>query len=383
MPEDDLSPLWRDMRSVRLSKVESARLEAKIMQKAKNSVREGETTCLDGMDPRFFLRTTAKSVRLSSEDDAEIFGNVMRFARENPTTESPNGFLEPGETLLGKFTEMWYSPIFLLRPLPIVAAFMLFVVCTTGISMAADSALPGDVLYPVKVNFNEQAEAALQFSGDSRARFEVGRLEKRLEEATQLAASGRLSAALKASVSDRINAQLTLTQQAAAALGDNGAHDAALDVHSQIESDLVANAAVLASIINNSGSTVSGVKGLLQDVSDAEHAVAQVRLKKERNAASAPKLTQQSQAEHNMQLAMARIQDAETFLNANRSGADSHIMMQSDARLTFAKRMFSNARTQIDSKDYELAIKSTGEALRAAMEAKTMLRIAATVSPSY
>lgn len=63
---------------------------------------------------------------------------------------------------------------------------------TFGMTFAADDALPGDLLYGVKVNFNEEIKSVFLSTPEDRIAWEQERAERRLVEASQLAAEGRL-----------------------------------------------------------------------------------------------------------------------------------------------------------------------------------------------
>ncbi len=60
-----------------------------------------------------------------------------------------------------------------------------------GVSFAADEALPGDLLYGVKVNINEEIKTVF-LSEDELISWEKERAERRLEEASRLMSEGRL-----------------------------------------------------------------------------------------------------------------------------------------------------------------------------------------------
>ena len=76
------------------------------------------------------------------------------------------------------------------------AALALVLVLTVGVgtSYAAEGALPGDALYPVKINLNEPVLGALATSNQAKADWNAARAVRRLEEAESLAAEGRLTA---------------------------------------------------------------------------------------------------------------------------------------------------------------------------------------------
>lgn len=80
-----------------------------------------------------------------------------------------------------------------------------------GTSLAAENAVPGDALYPVKVHFNEGVKSAFAIGADSEARLQAKLLEERLAEAEALAAEGRLEGETAADVRAGINTQLART----------------------------------------------------------------------------------------------------------------------------------------------------------------------------
>jgi hypothetical protein len=75
---------------------------------------------------------------------------------------------------------------------PIAAALVLVLVFGSGVSYAAENALPGDALYTVKTYINEPARVALATNAEAKAEVQIELAERRIEEAAVLAAEGRL-----------------------------------------------------------------------------------------------------------------------------------------------------------------------------------------------
>jgi len=73
-----------------------------------------------------------------------------------------------------------------------MAGFLLFVIAGTGTVSAAQGALPGDLLYPIKVSVNEKVEVALAPTPAAKAEVQVRLAERRVDEARELSARGRL-----------------------------------------------------------------------------------------------------------------------------------------------------------------------------------------------
>jgi len=74
-------------------------------------------------------------------------------------------------------------------------ALILFLIVSSGagIAFAAEDSLPGDTLYPVKVNVTEPVRVALARGDENQAQIEEKLLNRRLEETEQLALRGELS----------------------------------------------------------------------------------------------------------------------------------------------------------------------------------------------
>ncbi|HUQ30407.1 MAG TPA: DUF5667 domain-containing protein [Candidatus Paceibacterota bacterium] len=75
----------------------------------------------------------------------------------------------------------------------VFAALLIAALMGGGTSFAAENALPGDTLYPVKVHVNESVREALALSHEGKAHVEGDLAARRLDEIQQLLASGKLS----------------------------------------------------------------------------------------------------------------------------------------------------------------------------------------------
>jgi hypothetical protein len=67
------------------------------------------------------------------------------------------------------------------------------VVLLVIVPFVAEKAVPGDVLYAIKVQFNEELRGTLTFGGFEKVQWETERLNRRIAEARLLASEGRLT----------------------------------------------------------------------------------------------------------------------------------------------------------------------------------------------
>lgn len=86
-----------------------------------------------------------------------------------------------------------------------------------GVSYAAESAVPGDALYGVKIYVNEALRTKLQFTAADRARWAVERLRRRMDELHQLSARGIANGDLDVALGDHV---------------ESAAHDVEIEVDS-------------------------------------------------------------------------------------------------------------------------------------------------------
>lgn len=141
--------------------------------------------------------------------------------------------------------------------MPFIAlALVLAAAVGGGTSLAAQQALPGDVLWKFKVVVNENVGAALAPSGKAQADFDLARIEDRLREAQKLKAEDRLSAEAEAAIAANIEAHAKSVEQEVAALRAQGETRAAADVAARYQASLAA-----------SGSTIAKVHTILESAS--------------------------------------------------------------------------------------------------------------------
>jgi len=131
------------------------------------------------------------------------------------------------------------------------AGLLLFVLVGTGTASAAQGALPGDLLYAVKLSINEKVETALALTPAAKAHVEVHLAERRIEEAQVLAAEGRLNAAVAEELAVSFDTHAQSAQDIADA-AEEKEPGTATEVKTKLASSLSIHGAVLQKIGRNS-----------------------------------------------------------------------------------------------------------------------------------
>lgn len=209
--------------------------------------------------------------------DAAIRG-WAHSARTDGLTEAE---AERGRALLAEYMAMKPArapaargrmlPLAALHPRAFAAALAVVLVTVSlgGTAYAAEDALPGDALYAFKLDVNEQVQGAFALTDESKADWSLERARRRLEEASTLALTGRLTPEASASLEQNLNASLADAESHASTLADQHDAVAAANVAISANALLSAHASVLAAIqttVPTSGPTRAQLGSLLADV---------------------------------------------------------------------------------------------------------------------
>lgn len=122
-----------------------------------------------------------------------------------------------------------------------------------GTTAAAHGALPGDLLYPVKVSVNEAVEVALATTPQARAEVSTKLAERRVEEAEALAARGDLNPAVGEELAANFEEHADAAQESAEAVAVSDPA-AAESLRTKLSSSLAAHGAILATLTEGGSS---------------------------------------------------------------------------------------------------------------------------------
>jgi hypothetical protein len=120
---------------------------------------------------------------------------LREYAGMKPVRESAG----PRTRARAVFIDTWL--IYLRRPASIaLTAVLVLTLSSSGIAYAAEGALPGDTLYPIKVAVVEPVRLALAASPEASAALQMKFAERRVDEAATLASKGKLGGETEAAL---------------------------------------------------------------------------------------------------------------------------------------------------------------------------------------
>lgn len=206
----------------------------------------------------------AQEIHLSEEEKSATFGPIRAYMEMYPLREKST---PPAEmpSFTNSFQSEWNTLIhmFVQRAVPSIVAILVMVSSSGVLSYAAESALPGAFLYPVKVRVTEPIIASLSLTLERKARWEVKRTERRLEEAEALAAASKLTPEASEEITKRLHMHTRSAEQQILALALQNP-ERATDIAAEFEASLSAHATVLDKIGNGTVETMLEIVSIAQ-----------------------------------------------------------------------------------------------------------------------
>lgn len=195
------------------------------------------------------LAHTSRHVRLRSGAKSRIRERLMQYLQEHPVPVQP--VLSPYQRFVDRispFNSRFNSRFFV----PAAGAFVLLLTFGGVSTYAAEGALPGTILYPIKVSVIEPVREFLATSPEAKAKRKVAVAETRLGEVAQLAVEKEVTPAEGIRNQERFDRALAeaevtiekLSRDNPAASAEIGASlDATLKVHDTVFSTLASTTA--------------------------------------------------------------------------------------------------------------------------------------------
>lgn len=145
---------------------------------------------------------------------------------------------------------LFHSTFFTYKNLVAIAAIIALIISGGGTSFAAASSLPGDALYGVKINVNEEVKSLIAIGPDAKTKVEANRVKERLNEAEELSAKGKLTTRNQAIIKQNIKKHTTTLKQNVAILASEKKTEEATHVIDDLKNSLDQHEAALHDISN-------------------------------------------------------------------------------------------------------------------------------------
>ncbi len=161
----------------------------------------------------------------------------------------------------------WSSYVLSRRFVPsFVIVAVLFI--SGGLLAKAETALPGDALYSLKLNINEEVRDIAALTPEAKARLAIDVTERRLQEAASLSAQGRFDQTSQTLIKKELAKNVTQFKNRVASLVSRNDLASAQQLAVDFESSLKAHELILEKISSDNGSTTDSarISSLISDI---------------------------------------------------------------------------------------------------------------------
>lgn len=327
------------------------------------------------MDKEFkqFTRSL-QSIKLSQKEKEISRARMIDFMKQHPVAAHAvrkQNSLRLSQKRSTFFTRKKYT----LMPITLIIAILL----GGSVSYAAEGALPGDTLYPIKVTVNEGMQNLLAVSTESKAKLHVELANERLKEAETLAVENRLNTETQAKVEAQFQAHTEKVQKLVEKIEENDGDNThvATQVHTNLESVLSAHEDVLVRIKDRSeGEDESrALASLILNVKAQGEVASTTGIKLQTTLTAQTNERLQKSAEGKKKSAQNKIEEVVKFVGKVEGSMSAEIKAQVDARINAANESLVAGDVYWANGTYLDAFNAYQNTIKLAQEAKLIAEI--------
>ncbi len=171
-------------------------------------------------------KKATSTVTLQAAERRELRERVVSYMEYHPlpaTTQAKTPLKQSSSVIAEPFTMVAF-PFHTIFKYGTLAAVFVFI----AVPYLAQNTVPGDALYAVKVQFNEELRSILTFDSVEKVEWETERLNRRLAEARLLANEGRLTEVVEAEVAAAVRTHTESAKREIAVLRTKDADEATI-----------------------------------------------------------------------------------------------------------------------------------------------------------
>lgn len=205
--------------------------------------------------------------RLTDTEKQMVFSRLEKFVENNPIKTPWYQKIE------NKIISPFNQNIFMHHKI-LSSAFVivLLIGATGGTSMIAESSIPGDTLYPIKINLNEKFQSFTATTLEEQALIEASHIEERLAEAEKLSEQNKLDDTRKTQVETLFTQNLQSTLNKVKSIDESGDSKNAKNIKIKIENSLKKHKTVIDKILEETKPISSQTRKALAPAPEPEPA---------------------------------------------------------------------------------------------------------------
>lgn len=207
-------------------------------------------------------------------------------------------------------------------------AILLAVLVGGGTSFAAQGAIPGDFLYPVKTEINEPVRSAFAVSANAEANLQADIVAQRIAEAEELQSKGRFEGEAAAQLAARIQSSITKADEAMI--------DSDVEVRIVTVADLTASLSRFNALVGNDTELAISIPAAYSEMS-GDTSMSSMLTTREMDIATFRANTE------------ARVQNLNALVERNKSNVSAEVYVSLTAKLEVASELIVDSLNQAEA----------------------------------
>ncbi len=312
-----------------------------------------------------------KSITLTQEEKQKTREVLLSFIQKNPVRVD----LPSRHTLQEAYTWSSFLQKFnhiRLHTMPLIIIIALL--AGSGVSFAAEKTLPGDVLYPVKVNINEEVRGWLSVSSQGKAQWEATRAERRLEEAEKLTLEGKIDPQTNAKLQADFAVHAEAVQKHVSEIKSQKDFTTAAEVSSEFETSLRAHQGILVQIGEESQENKEEVKEIVTQIEAATRSTTEARTQAEAGIATEDKTYLKVSAEEKLKAAENSIAEVKRVIQRTKNEKGEEAVIGAEAEVEAAEAAVVEGKARFAAKAYTESFEIFQKAQQMAENSKLLIK---------
>ena len=310
----------------------------------------------------------ADDVKLDKKKKDIIRQEVLFFMQKNPYQE-------------GSVKKRWFdfylphSNNFRLKTSMVMFTVMFLFLLAGGVAtVKADSTLPGDFLYPIKLGFNEKIKEMLAFSDESKLNAHIEFAKVRLQEFEKLSAQGRINSNNETQINNNFKNQSDKVSEYISKLSTTKDTEKAEAAITDFEASLRAQGIIINGLQKKTGNTAAN--SIANSVEDTASLMsnfnANLNNRKDTNI-------KPSDRDKNIQEKISAIQNSvekvRKLIQKNGANIGNEAILQSEDNLNLVQQKIDEGKSKLskDQDDYQGLHSSLQEASVIAQESRYLI----------
>ena len=251
-------------------------------------------------------------------------------------------------------------------------AIGLVLVGGTTLTLAAQSSVPGELLYQVKVRFNAEVQLAFALTPSAKAQALVRQAENRLQEAESLTQSGRLDENTAAQVNDGLQKLIKKVDSSLSQLRDSGKADSASNISSSLEAKLKGHQQVLQKL-ESDRPNLSKLRPILDNLGSEIRSTQTLRGRSEQHVTTQASSKVKAAAESAGQKLVKKIDQVQKRIKKLKTFPTNKLFTSVQTQLQKSQAAKQQGDASLVAENFSEAFTVYQQALRDAEEAQTAL----------